>query len=219
MHFDETGARVEGSLHWIHVASSALYTLLSCHQRRGGVAMDDMGVIAEMTGIAVHDGWRPYRSYDVVHALCNAHHLRELDGVVERFDQEWAQQMITLLVEAKETVEQAIERGEVQLAPAVLHSFRIRYGKLIAKGWRANEEASAARPGKWYQNSALNLLGRLDTYRDDVLRFTVDFNVPFDNNQGERDIRMVKLQQKISGSWRTRRVPTTSAPSAATSRP
>jgi len=204
VHFDETGARVEGSLHWIHVASSALYTLLCCHTRRGGAAMDDMGVIAKMAGVAVHDGWKPYRSYDVVHALCNAHHLRELDGITERFAQEWAEQMITLLLDAKEAVEQAIARGDTGLDPSVLHSIRVRYGKLIAKGWSANEDPTAARPGKWYQNSAVNLLGRLDSYRDDVLRFTVDFNVPFDNNQGERDIRMVKLQQKISGSWRTK---------------
>jgi len=204
VHFDETGARVEGSLHWIHVASNALYTLLSCHQRRGSVAMDDMGVIAKMTGTAIHDGWKPYRSYDVVHGLCNAHHLRELDGVTERFAQEWAEQMITLLLDAKEAVEQAIERGDSGLDPAVLHSIRVRYGKLVSKGRSANEEATVANAGKWYQNSALNMLGRLDTYRDDVLRFTVDFDVPFDNNQGERDIRMVKLQQKISGSWRTK---------------
>lgn len=204
VHFDETGARVEGSLHWVHVASSALYTLLCCHKRRGSAAMDDMGVIAKMTGVAVHDGWKPYRSYDVVHALCNAHHLRELDGVIERFAQEWAEEMITLLLDAKESVEQAIERGATGLDPTVLHSIRTRYGKLIAKGWAANEDPTAARPGKWYQNTAVNLLERLDTYRDDVLRFSVDFNVPFDNNQGERDIRMVKLQQKISGSWRTK---------------
>jgi transposase len=204
VHFDETGARVEGSLHWVHVASNALYTLLCCHKRRGGVAMDDMGVIAKMTGVAVHDGWKPYRAYDVVHALCNAHHLRELDSVIERFGQEWAEQMITLLLDAKESVEQAIERGEAGLGPGVLHSIRVRYGKLISKGWAANAEAAAARPGKWYGNTATNLIKRLDNYRDDVLRFTADFNVPFSNNQGERDIRMVKLQQKISGSWRTK---------------
>jgi transposase len=204
VHFDETGARVEGSLHWVHVASSALYTLLCCHKRRGGVAMDDMGVITKMTGVAVHDGWKPYRAYDVVHALCNAHHLRELDGVIERFGQEWAEQMITLLLDAKESVEQAIEQGEVGLDPGVLHSIRVRYGKLISKGWAANAQATAARPNKWYQNTATNLIKRLDTYRDDVLRFSADFNVPFSNNQGERDIRMVKLQQKISGSWRTK---------------
>jgi transposase len=204
VHFDETGARVEGSLHWVHVASNALYTLLCCHKRRGGVAMDDMGVIAKMTGVAVHDGWKPYRAYDVVHALCNAHHLRELDGVIERFGQEWAEQMLTLLLDAKESVEQAIEQGHTGLDPGVLHSIRVRYGKLVSKGWTANEGATATRPGKWYQHSATNLVNRLDIYRDDVLRFTVDFNVPFSNNQGERDIRMVKLQQKISGSWRTK---------------
>jgi hypothetical protein len=166
--------------------------------------MDDMGVIAKMTGVAVHDGWKPYRAYEVVHALCNAHHLRELDGVIERFGQEWAAQMITLLLDAKDSVEQAITRGDTGLDPTVLHSIRVRYGKLVSKGWTANTEAAAARPGKWYQHTATNLLNRLDTYRDDVLRFTVDFNVPFSNNQGERDIRMVKLQQKISGSWRTK---------------
>ncbi len=204
VHFDETGARVEGSLHWIHVASSALYTLLCCHKRRGSAAMDDIGVIAKMAGTAVHDGWKPYRSYDVVHALCNAHHLRELEGVSERFGQDWADKMITLLLDAKECVEEAIAKGHMRLDHKVLHSVRVRYGKLISAGWSANEEATAATAGKWYQNNAVNLLERLDAYRDDVLRFTVDFNVPFDNNQGERDIRMVKLQQKISGSWRTK---------------
>jgi len=204
VHFDETGARVEGSLHWIHVASSALYTLVYCHTRRGSAAMDDIGVIAEMGGVAVHDGWKPYRSYDVVHALCNAHHLRELDGVVEHFDQEWAQHMITLLLDAKAAVDQAIERGDSGLDPSVLHSIKVRYGRLVAKGWSANKDTAVGNEGKWYQNTAVNLLGRLDTYRDDVLRFSIDFDVPFDNNQGERDIRMVKLQQKISGSWRTK---------------
>jgi transposase len=204
VHFDETGARVDGSLHWVHVASTALYTLLNCHKRRGGVAMDDIGVIAKMAGVAVHDGWKPYRSYDVVHALCNAHHLRELEGIQERFAQDWAWQMIDLLLDAKEAVEQAIARGRKHLDRKALHSIRVRYGKLIAKAWAENHKPARANAGKWYQNTAVNLLERLDTYRDDVLRFTTDFDVPFDNNQGERDIRMVKLQQKISGSWRTK---------------
>lgn len=202
--FDETGGRVEGSLHWVHVASTSLYTLLCCHKRRGTAAMDDMGVISKMTGVAIHDGWKPYRSYDVVHALCNAHHLRELTGVVERFDQDWAEQMIDLLLDAKEAVEQAVARGGKRLDKKTLHSIRVRYGKLVSKGWAQNEQPTTANAGKWYRNTAVNLLDRLDVYRDDVLRFTVDFAVPFDNNQGERDIRMVKLQQKISGSWRTK---------------
>ncbi len=204
VHFDETGARVEGSLHWVHVASNVLCTFLACHKRRGTPAMDEIGVIAKMTGVAVHDGWKPYRSYDVVHALCNAHHIRELDGVTERFHQDWAEQRVSLLLDAKEAVEKAVAKGRKRLHTTTLHSIRVRYGQLVAKGWAANEEPTKASNGKRYQNTATNLLTRLDAYRDDVLRFTVDFDVPFDNNQGERDIRMVILQQKISGSWRTK---------------
>jgi len=204
VHFDETGGRVEGSLHWVHVASTSLYTLLVCHKRRGTVAMDDMGVIAKMSGVAVHDGWKPYRAYEVIHALCNAHHLRELQGVIERFDQDWAEEMIGLLLDAKEAVEKAVQKGRTRLDTTTLHSIRVRYGQLVAKGWAVNNRPITATAGKWYQNTAVNLLNRLDADRDDVLRFTVDFTVPFDNNQGERDIRMVKLQQKISGSWRTK---------------
>lgn len=204
VHFDETGGRVEGSLHWIHVASTSLYTLLVCHKRRGTPAMDDMGVITKMSGVAIHDGWKPYRSYEIPHALCNAHHIRELTGVVERFDQRWADDTIDLLLDAKEAVEKAVARGRKRLDATTLHSIRVRYGKLIAKGWADNKTPAPAGAGKWYQNTAVNLLDRLDLYRDDVLRFATDFRVPFDNNQGERDIRMVKLQQKISGSWRTK---------------
>jgi transposase len=204
VHFDETGGRVEGSLHWVHVASTSLYTLLVCHKRRGTVAMDDMGVIAKMSGVAVHDGWKPYRAYEVVHALCNAHHLRELQGVFERFDQEWADEVIGLLLDAKEAVEKAVVKGHTRLDATTVHSIRVRYGKLVTKGWAVNKRPSRTTTGKWYQNTAVNLLNHLDADRDDALRFTVDFSVPFDNNQGERDIRMVKLQQKISGSWRTK---------------
>jgi transposase len=94
VHFDETGARVEGSLHYVHVACTSLYTLLYCHKRRGTIALDDAGVIAKMAGVAVHDGCASYRTYDVVHGLCNAHHVRELQGVIDRFDQEWAGQIV-----------------------------------------------------------------------------------------------------------------------------
>ncbi|MDA8381136.1 MAG: IS66 family transposase [Actinomycetota bacterium] len=204
VHFDETGARVEGSLHWVHVACTSLYTLLFCHKRRGTLALDDGGIIANMAGVAIHDGYASYRTYNVVHGLCGAHHLRELQGVIDRFDQEWADQMIDLLLEAKETVEKAVARGAKRLDRTALHSIRVRYGTLIQKGWAENAHPTKTADGKWYEAKALNLLERLDAYRDDVLRFATDFNVGFDNNQAERDIRMVKLQQKISGSWRTK---------------
>lgn len=204
VHFDETGARVEGSLHWVHVVCTSLYTLLYCHKRRGTVALNDGAIIEKMSGVAVHDGYASYRTYEVVHGLCNAHHVRELQGVLEHFGQEWAGQMIDLLLDAKEAVEAARARGAKRLDAKTLHSIRVRYGKLVQKGWAANEQPSEAAEGKWYQNKATNLLERLDSYRDDVMRFAVDFNVRWDNNQAERDIRMTKLQQKISGSWRTK---------------
>jgi transposase len=210
VHFDETGGRVEGSLHWIHVASNALYTLLFCHERRGA-ALDDLGVINAMSGIAVHDGYQPYRKYEVLHQLCNAHHLRELHNVRCRFDQPWAHEMMDLLLEANDAVNDAVARGQDHLSPAALYSIRLRYHSLLAKGWAANESPSTQTDWKgvpvtkkWYKNSAVGLLKRLDRLQDSVLRFTTDFDAPFTNNQAERDVRMIKLQQKISGSWRSR---------------
>ena len=164
--------------------------------------MDDLGVIGAMTGVAVHDGWKPYRHYDVDHALCNAHHLRELKAVAIGWDQGWANDLAGLLVEAKHAVEAARTKGSDHLDDATLHSIRVRYGQLVAKGFSLNPAPEVGKRSG-YVKKAFNLLVRLDTQRTDVLRFTTDFDVPFDNNQAERDIRMVKLQQKISGSWRT----------------
>jgi transposase len=202
VHFDETGARVAGSLHWVHVACSVLFTLIDCHKKRGTIAMDAMGVIAKMQGVAVHDGWRPYRSYDVLHQLCNAHHARELEAIAVGWDQGWADEMIGLLVEAKEAVEAARAQGADHLDATTLHSIRVRYGTLIQKGWAANPEPLVGKRAG-YEKKAANLLARLDHQRADVLRFATDFDVSWDNNQAERDVRMVKLQQKISGTWRT----------------
>ena len=202
VHFDETGGRAAGRLHWVHSASTDLLTLIDCHQKRGRIAMDDLGVIGAMSGVAVHDGWKSYRHYDVDHALCNAHHLRELKAVGIGWDQGWANDLAGLLVEAKHTVEAARNSGATQLDAATLHSIRVRYGQLVAKGFAANPAPEVGKRSG-YEKKAFNLLRRLDGQRADVLRFVMDFNVPFDNNQAERDIRMVKLQQKISGSWRT----------------
>jgi transposase len=202
VHFDETGGRVAGKLHWVHSASTAWLTLLDCHPKRGRAAMDDLGVIDQMTGIAHHDGWRPYRAYDVVHSLCNAHHLRELDEIAWISHQFWAGDMAALLCDVKAMVETAKAQGATCLSASTLHSIRIRYGLVIAAGRLTNPgPPSLKRHG--YEKKAYNLLVRLDTQRADVLRFASDFRASFDNNQAERDIRMVKLQQKISGSWRT----------------
>ncbi len=202
VNFDETGARVSGSLYWVHVACSTLYTLIECHKKRGTVAMDTMGVLANMRGTAIHDGWKPYRTYDVLHQLCNAHHVRELEAITVVWNQGWADEMIALLVEAKHAVDAARDAGRDSLEDTVLHSIRTRYGQLIQKGWAANPEPSGRRRAG-HEKKAFNLLKRLDTQRADVLRFSSDFALSWDNNQAERDVRMVKVQQKISGTWRT----------------
>ena len=205
VHMDETGARVAGKLHWVHVASTDQLTAYLVHEKRGGAAIDEMEVLrcsdadgTRFDGVAVHDGWKPYRNYDVTHALCNAHHLRELAAAGEVWDQRWANDLAELLVEAKVAVETAQEAGRDRLEDSVLHGLRCRYGRLISQGRNANTR----RPGR-KQSKTFNLIERLDDQRADVMRFATDFRVPFDNNQGERDIRMIKLQQKISGCWRT----------------
>ena len=206
-HFDETGARVAGRLHWLHSASTDRLSLFTVHPRRGRQAMDAAGVLPGFGGVAVHDGWSPYTCYQqATHARCNAHHLRELAGVAALPGQRaWATGMAALLIEAKWAVQRAVATGADQLDPRRLAHYHARYQAIIAEGWRANPAArtSGDRAGRQRRSKAANLLARLDDHREQVLRFATDLRVPFDNNQAERDIRMAKLQQKISGGWRT----------------
>jgi transposase len=194
-HFDETGARINGRLHWIHVAGTALYTLVTAHRRRGREAMNAAGVLPGFRGVAVHDGWRSYRGYtDAAHALCNAHHLRELQAAAEA-GHDWAHHLADVLRYAYTRVSAAKADGRDTLDDQALASIRARYDGHLRQGLDATTNRPKSDPAR--------LARRLLRDRDDVLRFTVDFAVPFDNNQGERDLRMVKLQQKISGCWRT----------------
>jgi transposase len=206
VHFDETGARAAGRLHWVHEASSQTLTLYGLHARRGREGIDALGVLPDFVGVAVHDGFAPYRAYTgCAHALCNGHHLRELAGVGEQGGQAWAEELACLLLELKGAVGQAKAAGERALASHTLVGYHARYRKLVAAGLAGNPEpARTGKRGRPRQGKARSLLLRLDRYQDDVLRFAHDFAVPFDNNQAERDVRMVKLQQKISGCWRSR---------------
>ena len=204
-HFDETGRRVGATLRWIHVAATDSWTLYHLDERRGSTAMDAAGVLPGFTGVAVHDGHLPYRSYPVVHALCNAHHLRELAGIAELTGQDWPTRLADLLVEIHLGVEAAKGTGASALPARRLAAFRRRYDTLVADGQRLNPPpARTGKRGRPRLGPAAALLARLQLHRDDVLRFAVDFRVPFDNNQAERDVRMVKLQQKISGGWRSK---------------
>jgi transposase len=192
--FDETGARIAGRLHWLHVAATALCTLVTAHPKRGTDATDAAGVLPRFGGVAVHDGWAPYRRYtNATHGLCNAHHLRELQAAAEA-GHHWAADLADVLRYAHRNVVAAKAAGQTRLPDEVLASIRARYDGHLTQGIDATD-------GRRSKPAAL--AKRLARYRDDALRFTVDFAVPFDNNQAERDIRMVKLQQKISGCWRT----------------
>jgi transposase len=207
VHFDETGARAAGRLHWVHSASTKLLSLFTVHTRRGKQAMDAAGVLPSFAGVAVHDGWSPYWRYEVTHALCGAHLLRELDAITQEPGQGWAAGMAELLADAKTQADRARDAGAEQVDGGMRERLKARYQRLLADGPVANPpprpQPGQRRRGRLRRSPAANLLGRLDRHRVEVLRFLDDLRVPFDNNQAERDLRMVKLQQKISGCWRT----------------
>jgi transposase len=209
-HFDETGARVEGRLRWLFSASTDQLTFYSLHDKRGFDGLDHAGVMPAFTGIAVHDGFKPYRRYtDALHALCNIHHLRELMGIIEPDPDDpkiaWAIRIDRFLRDLRTVVTDAKAAGHERLDPGQLATYHTHYAQIIADGNQLDPPGTipTGKRGLIRQTPARNLLSRLDHYREDVLRFANDFHVPFDNNLAERDIRMIKLQQKISGSWRT----------------
>ena len=207
VHCDETGMRVEGKLHWAHVVSTERGTYLAVHPKRGRKALDDIGILPRRQGIAVHDGYSSYNQYpEVQHARCNAHHLRELTFIAEQYEQAWASRMIELLLEIKEAVEEAKEAGRDSLENRQRSDFERRYDRLIAEGLKMNPpppEPKVKKRGRRKEGKPRNLIKRLERYKPEVLAFMDDFRVPFDNNLAERDLRMVKLKQKVSGCFRT----------------
>jgi transposase len=204
-HFDETGAAIAGKRSWLHVAGTAGLTHYATHPKRGRKAMDAIGILPQFRGRAIHDGLVSYWHYAAcTHGLCNAHHLRELTFVAEELGQPWAQQMKDLLREIKAAVATAHGHGRNGLATAVTEAFTARYAALLDAGGKANPPpAPTGRRGRPKLGKAGSLVERLREHQGATLAFMEDLAVPFDNNQAERDLRMVKVREKISGCFRT----------------
>jgi transposase len=205
LHQDETGLYQSGKRAWMHVSATARLTHYAVHAKRGSEAMDAIGIAPHFQGIGVHDGWESYQGYLYTHALCNVHHLRELTFIEERFHQEWATHMKELLLDMKRCCDQARTNGQTELDPLVRQRLIERYQALIAEGYVAHPPDPAPlvpKRGPRKQHPARCLLNRLHERQEQVLAFLHHLNVPFDNSQAERDIRMVKVQQKVSGCFR-----------------
>jgi transposase len=192
---DETGINVGGKRFWLHCVSSPEVTLFCADQKRGYEAMDRMGILPHFKGILVHDHWKPYFVYKCRHALCNAHHLRELEAAIEFDKQNWAKKMQDLLIEMRDAVDKAGGSVSSKLA----NSFRKRYRRILT----AADKECPLDPQTRAQSKSRNLLERLRDFEVETLRFLEDKQVPFTNNCGENDLRMTKVQQKISGCFRS----------------
>jgi len=197
LHADESGLRVANRLHWLHVASTAFLTFFGVHANRGAEAMDALGILPFFRFWLIHDHWKAYYKYEALHALCNQHLLRELKFLFEQCGERWADQLSRFLLAWKE--DPRIQEGldEEAFKEALRH-----YKAIIRKAW-ADHPRRRPGQGRTKQDKATNLLDRLEDYDLCVLAFLIDPNVPFTNNQGEQDIRMIKVKQKISGCFRT----------------
>jgi transposase len=206
VHFDETGLRVEQSNYWVHSAGTERATNYHLDKKRGSVGIDHAGILPERTGKCVHDDWAAYYTYqNADHASCNTHHLREFAFLQERYPQDWEDAMVEHLLFIKKTVAEAVARGQPCLPQGQLMAFETRYDELVQQGLALNPvpERPPGKRGKLKQPPPKNLLDRLRDHKAAVLAFMYDFKAPFDNNLAERDIRMVKLKQKISGCFRS----------------
>ncbi len=202
-HADETGINIGGKGHWLHSLSNDSWTLYHPHEKRGLDAINDMGVLPRFNGTLCHDHWKPYYKFDCTHALCNAHHIRELTRAWEQDGQQWAKKLKKLL----ETISRKVTDAGGALDVKESAKYRRKYRNIIKQG--DIECPEPVRPkkkgkrGRIKRSKSRNLLERLRDYEEDTLRFTDNELVPFSNNLGENDIRMTKVQQKISGCFRS----------------
>lgn len=209
LHADETGLRVKKKLHWLHVLGTDTLTWMGCHPKRGTEAFQALALLQQFQGVLVHDGWMPYKALPCQHALCNAHHLRELTYLLEQQGQAWAGDMIELLTHANHTDNLNCGDGQSPSYEARQYQTQVRdlrhlYDAILDIAQAQNPTApSTGKRGRTRQSKATNLIARLRDYSDDVWRFMTQAHVPFTNNLAEQAVRMPKVKQKVSGCFRT----------------
>jgi len=224
LHLYETGFKIGSTNNWLHVASNDKWTKLFPHQKRGKEAMDEMGILENFKGVMIHDHWKPYYRYeDKTHSLCNAHHLRELQGVIDKEEKhQWAEKMKELLIQTKISTEGVggSEENKGVLSEEEQAEVREKYRKILYEAGKKNgecpppetekrkkekgeEKKGKKKRGRVKKTKSRNLLERFQNFEDDVLRFMTKKNIPFTNNLGERDLRMTKVKQKISGCFQS----------------
>jgi len=200
---DETGINVNKKTIWLHSVSSGLWSYFYPHEKRGHEAMDAIGILPKFLGALIHDHWKPYYIYTAcTHALCNAHHIRELQWVIDNPGYAWAKKMQDLLLKINEEVKASTTQT---LDNKTANSYRKKYRQIIEEGIleMPTPKSQNKKRGRQKKEKAFNLLERLKNYEADVLRFMENDCVPFTNNPGENDIRMTKVQQKISGCFKS----------------
>jgi transposase len=208
-HVDETGIRVKGLLRWMHVTSTKWLTLYSWHKKRGKEAMDTIGVLTQYQGRALHDRWHSYDQYPCAHSVCGAHLLRDCRFVAEQEKRPWAQAMDELLLQMHETALAFRAQGERALPSPERDALMLQYFEVLRQGFAEQKALApppsgppAKKPGRKRESASKNLLDALLAGAEQVLAFLDDLSIPFTNNQAERDLRMIKVQQKISGTFR-----------------
>ena len=200
IHNDETGIRSEGKTQWVHSASNQEFTHFAIHTKRGHEAMDEIGILPEFNGISIHDRWASYDKYNCIHALCNAHLLRDLKFVHEEMNRPWAREMIELLQRANE------RKKQETLTSHWITRTANKMDTIIQKAERKEpkEKYEKGKRGRKARNKSIRLLHTFRDKREEILLFLKNKAVPFDNNLAERDLRMIKLKQKISGCFRSK---------------
>ena len=200
---DETGININGKRVWLHTACNNEWTHFYPHKRRGSEAMEEIGILSKFKGVLCHDHWKAYYKYTCLHSLCNAHHLRELEWSAIEDNQKWA----IKLKEFLKKLNQETDKSGGKLTAKQSVYYRKRYKELLLDAEKEcplpKIKRKLGQRGRLKKSKSRNLLERLIKYQNDVLRFIDDIDVPFTNNQGENDLRMTKVQQKISGCFRS----------------